>query len=76
MNLVDDLDALWKVLLVGMLGGVGLVTLYAVGLFMLSARVAENAGAFDRVMGLAVAGACFTIVLAGAGLGLYVILAK
>ncbi|GII55201.1 hypothetical protein Pth03_35900 [Planotetraspora thailandica] len=76
MNLVEEVDALWKVLLAGMLGGVGLVTLYAFGLLMVSGRVTENGGTFARVMGRAVGGACFTVVLVGAGVGLYVILAK
>jgi hypothetical protein len=76
MNQYVDVEALWKVLLVGLAGGVGLVALFAVGLVGLSARTGSNAGSSARTVGLAVAVVCFAIVVAGAALGLYVMLKK
>jgi hypothetical protein len=86
-----DLHALWQVVLVGLLCGAGLPALFAVGLRALSVGSrqtlsvadgqAQTAGAdADRVyggnpVGLAVAVACFAVVLAAIGYGVYLIVA-
>ncbi|GAA4564594.1 hypothetical protein [Planotetraspora kaengkrachanensis] len=76
MNQYVDVDALWKVLVAGLAGGVGLVALFAVGLVGLSMRTSEHAASRTGAAGLAVALVCFTLVVAGAALGLYVMLKK
>ncbi|MCT9933947.1 hypothetical protein N5079_27420 [Planotetraspora sp. A-T 1434] len=60
-----DVDALWKVLVAGLLGGAGLAAVYALGLVGLSAYTAEDTGSAARPVGLAVAAACLLIVLVG-----------
>jgi hypothetical protein len=86
-----DLHALWQVVLVGLICGAGLPALFAVGLRALSATGdrtlsmadgrAQTAGAgADRVYGgnpagLAVAVACFAVILAAVGYGVYLIVA-
>jgi hypothetical protein len=76
VNQYVDVDALWKVLVFGLAGGVVLVALFAVGMVGLAARTTAHAGSQARVAGLALAVVCFTIVVAGAALGLYVMLKK
>ncbi|MBP2702864.1 hypothetical protein JOL79_03485 [Microbispora sp. RL4-1S] len=68
-----DLDALWKVLVAGLVAGAGLVAVYALGLAVLAAA---RTGPSAHPGGIAIAVVCFGAVLAGAGLGLYVMLAK
>ena len=86
-----DLHALWQVVLVGLICGAGLPALFGVGLRALSAGnrrtvsvadgQAQTAGAgADRVYGgnpagLAVAIACFAVILAAIGYGVYLIVA-
>jgi hypothetical protein len=86
-----DLHALWQVVLVGLICGAGLPALFAVGLRALNAgnrgtlRVADGGtqtagAAADRVyggnpVGLAVAVACFAVILAAIGYGIYLIVA-
>jgi hypothetical protein len=76
------LEDIWKVLLYSLILGAGLPVLYAVGVRASAfgtagaegAEVAESvpAASLNRshVVGKAVAGVCFAIVLAGVGLGL------
>jgi hypothetical protein len=66
-----DAPALGQVLLVAVIGGVGLVTLFALGLRGLAA--AQDNG---RPAGYVVAAGSFFVVVAGIALGLYAILAK
>lgn len=86
-----DLHALWQVVLVGLICGAGLPALFAVGLRALSAGSrqtltvtdgqTQTAGAdADRLYGgnpagLAVAVACFAVILAAIGYGVYLIVA-
>jgi len=71
MDKYIDGSALGQVLLAAVIGGVGLVTLFALGLRGVAA--AQDDG---RPAGYVVAAGSFAIVLAGIGLGLYAILAK
>lgn len=75
MNDYLDLDILWKVLVTGVAGGAGLVAVYALGLAGLSAAAGRQPGG-HRLPGLLLAGACFLIVAAGVGAGLYLMLSK
>jgi hypothetical protein len=71
MDKYVDVSALGQVLLASLIGGVGLVVLFAVGL-----RGLASAQEDGRSAGYAVAGGSFAVVLAGIGLGLYAILAS
>ena len=68
-----NLDALWKIIVVGLLLGAGLPALFAVGLRALSPAAAEGEtpAAGGNVAGKAVAVLCFAIVLAAIGWGVY-----
>ena len=70
MDKYIDAAALGQVLLASVIGGVGLVALFALGLRGLSA--AQEQG---RSSGYVVASGSFAIVLAGIALGLYALLA-
>jgi hypothetical protein len=70
MDKYIDASALGQVLLASIVGGIGLVALFALGLRGLSAAQ-EN----GRSVGYVVAGGSFAVVLAGIGFGLYVLLA-
>ncbi|MER7702493.1 hypothetical protein ABTX81_06310 [Kitasatospora sp. NPDC097605] len=76
MNAWIDLDALWRILVVGLLAGAGLPALFALGLRALNppARVGEamTARPTSRT-GYALAGLCFGVVLAAIGWGIHVI---
>ncbi|ETK35687.1 hypothetical protein [Microbispora sp. ATCC PTA-5024] len=75
MSQYIDVDALWKVLVAGLVAGAGLVAVYALGLVGLAAARTQD-GTAARPAGVVVAVVCFALVLAGALLGLYVMLAK
>jgi hypothetical protein len=76
-----NLDALWKIVVLGLICGAGLPALFAIGLRLLSlpGHAATAAGAsdndeqiyFGNVGGAIGAGICFAIVLAAIGLGIY-----
>jgi len=68
-----NLDALWKIVVVGLLLGAGLPALFAVGLRALnpSAGADGQAAAGGDVAGKAVAVLCFALVLAAIGWGIY-----
>ena len=70
MDKYIDASALGQVLLASIVGGVGLVALFALGLRGLSAAQEDG-----RSSGYVVAGGSFAVVLAGIALGLYAILA-
>jgi hypothetical protein len=82
-----DFHALWQILVVGMLAGAGLPALFAIGLRVLAPprrQAAAAAGAQPQGTGGAVtssplniagASACFAIVLAAVGYGIYLIVA-
>ena len=70
MDKYIDASALGQVLLASVIGGIGLVALFAIGLRGLSAAQENGHGA-----GYVVAGGSFAVVLAGIGLGLYALLA-
>ncbi|MDH6137623.1 hypothetical protein P3T37_007056 [Kitasatospora sp. MAA4] len=78
MNWIN-LNALWKIVVVGLLTGAGLPALFAVGLRLLAppAPAAPPGGAAERPAvgpaGYALAGLCFAVVLAAIGWGISVI---
>jgi hypothetical protein len=76
-----NLNALWKICVIGLICGAGLPAIFAIGLRLLSLP-AGGAGAvraspdderiyFGNVGGAIAAGVCFAIVLAAIGLGIY-----
>ncbi|MFD7448660.1 hypothetical protein [Kitasatospora sp. NPDC059827] len=75
MNSWVNLDALWRIVVVGLLTGAGLPALFALGLRLLNPTRAE--GSADRptagAVGYALAGLVFAVVLAAIGWGISVI---
>jgi hypothetical protein len=76
-----DWTSMWKILLISIGAGAGLVTVYALGLFALSASGYlrsddEPVAARHNVAALAAAVLCLAIVAAGAVYGIHVIFAK
>ena len=83
MNSWINLNALWKIVVIGLLAGAGLPALFAVGLRALSPRgeasgsagpagTAEaSAEAQPDLLGKVAAGICFLAVLAAMGWGVY-----
>lgn len=77
-----DLNALWKIVVVGFLAGAGLPALFAVGVRALFPPVgAGGAGGAEAgvlrpragALGHIVAGVCFAVVLAAIGWGISII---
>jgi hypothetical protein len=73
-----DLNAIWKIVVYGLVAGAGLPALFAVGLFSLSrGPKTKTAGADSDVivggdpMGMVVAAICLLIILAAIGWGIY-----
>jgi hypothetical protein len=74
-----NLQALWKIVVFGLVLGAGLPSLFAVGLFSLSRgprRVATEGADSDVVVGgnpvgMIIAAICFLIILAAIGWGIY-----
>jgi hypothetical protein len=75
-----NLNALWKIVVLGLICGAGLPAIFAIGLRLLSlpagagtARASDDDERvyFGNVGGAIGAGACFAIVLAAIGLGIY-----
>ncbi|MCK9893358.1 hypothetical protein [Frankia sp. AgB32] len=86
MNSWIDLDALWKIVVIGLLAGAGLPALFAVGLRAVSlpgrggGEATTTVTADDRIIGtnpvgIAAGALCFAIVLAGIGWGIYSVVA-
>ncbi|MEU1285872.1 hypothetical protein [Kitasatospora sp. NPDC005856] len=77
MNSWIDLNALWKIIVVGFLAGAGLPALFAVGVRALNPPVGiDEAGVSRRAagaLGHTVAALCFAVVLAAIGWGIYII---
>lgn len=83
MNSWINLNALWKIVVIGLLAGAGLPALFAVGLRALAPRggTAGSAGtagtaeasaeAQPDLLGKVAAGICFLAVLAAMGWGVY-----
>lgn len=65
-NLGFAADAAWQVLLISLLFGAGLPALFAVGV---------RTGSTATVVGRAVAGVCFAVVVAGVALGITIVAA-
>jgi hypothetical protein len=65
-----DASALGQVLLASVVGGIGLVVVFGLGLRGLSSAHKEG-----RISGYVLAGVSFAVVVAGIGFGLYTILA-
>ncbi len=74
-----NLNALWKICVVGLICGAGLPAIFAIGLRLLSlpgrgvAAVSEDDEQiyFGNVAGAIGAGVCFVIVLVAIGLGIF-----
>jgi hypothetical protein len=73
-----NLDALWKIVVFGLLAGAGLPALFALGLLALSrGGRTQAAGADSDVVvggnpaGMVAAALCFLVVLAAIGWGIY-----
>jgi hypothetical protein len=81
MNSWIDLNALWKIVVFGLLAGAGLPAIFSIGLFSLSRgpklqSAGADGGDSDAIVGGSVAGkvaaaVCFLIVLAAIGWGVY-----
>ena len=79
MNEWVNLHALWQILVVGLICGAGLPTIFVLGFRALS-MPARGVAAGERVVGgsrvgLVLAGACFAVVAAGIAWGIYFIVA-
>lgn len=68
-----NLDALWKIIVVGIVLGAGLPALFAVGLRAMSPAGTESGTTTTggNVTGKAIAAVCFVVVLAAIGWGVY-----
>jgi hypothetical protein len=73
-----NLDAVWKIIVVGIILGAGLPALFAVGLRALSPATATATATAEGetpasagVAGKVIAVLCFAVVLAGIGWGVY-----
>jgi len=74
-----NLQALWKIVIFGLVLGAGLPSLFAVGLFSLSRgprQAATEGGDSDVVvggnpLGMALAAICFLVILAAIAWGIY-----
>jgi len=70
-------DALWKIIVFGLLAGAGLPALFAVGLRALSIGQTQSATeggaaqASSSLVGRVLAATCFAIILAAIGWGIY-----
>ena len=80
-----DVSALVQVLIASLLGGVGLVALFALGLVAMSAYLGNPGGetaegsavsAGRKPVGLLIAVTCIAVVVTGVGYGLYLLLSK
>ncbi|WP_261555640.1 hypothetical protein [Frankia tisae] len=85
MNSWIDLDALWKIVVIGLLAGAGLPALFAVGLRAVSLPGRDGGSPAteacdDRILGsnplgLAAGVVCFAVVLAAIAWGIYSVVA-
>ena len=74
-----NLQAIWKIVVFGLVLGAGLPSLFAVGLFSLSKgprRAATEGGDSDVLvggnpLGMVIAGLCFLVILAAIAWGIY-----
>ncbi|WP_371502960.1 hypothetical protein OG871_37480 [Kitasatospora sp. NBC_00374] len=77
MNSWINLNALWKIVVVGLLTGAGLPALFALGLRLLNPPIPGGEPSADRPtagpVGYTLAGLCFAVVLAAIGWGISVI---
>ncbi|MGW4378908.1 hypothetical protein [Kitasatospora sp. NPDC004531] len=77
MNSWIDLDALWRIVVVGLLTGAGLPALFALGLRLLHPAPLPGRPPAERpaagVLGRTLAGLIFAVVLAAIGWGISVI---
>ena len=73
-------DALWKICVIGLICGAGLPAIFAIGLRALSLPAAgattvvspdDDRIYFGNAWGAVAAAACFAVVLAAIGLGIY-----
>jgi hypothetical protein len=82
MNSWIDLRSLWEIVVVGLLAGAGLPALFAIGVRALATpargRVSPDSGELvgRKPAGIALAAACFLVVLAAIGYGIYIIVAS
>lgn len=70
-----DLQALWRIVLVGLICGAGLPALFAVGLRLLVPATPSGRATVVVHTRVVTAGLCFAAVLAAIGAGIYLIVA-
>jgi hypothetical protein len=74
-----NLRAIWEIVVVGLLAGAGLPVIFALGLRALGTpgkghvQVSDDELVGGNPAGIAIAAACFAIVLAAIGYGIYII---
>jgi hypothetical protein len=76
MDTYVDFSALLQVLVASLLGGAGLVAIFAVGLVGTSAAGTDGQSAPRRVAGLSLAAAAFLLVALGVVVGIYTMIHK
>jgi NADH:ubiquinone oxidoreductase subunit 6 (subunit J) len=75
MGSLVDFTAIWQVCLIALIGGVGIVTLFSVGIVGLNAHNVRRTRS-AAVLGMAVACVCFLLSLGAVVLGVWVMLDK
>ena len=74
-----DLRAVWEIVVLSLLAGAGLPALFAIGLRALGTpgkghvKVSDDELVGGSRAGIAIAAACFAIVLAAIGYGIYIV---
>ena len=79
MNSWINLQAIWEIVVVGLLAGAGLPAVFAIGVRALGTPGKGHVKASDSELvggnpaGIAIAAVCFAVVLAAIGYGIYII---
>jgi hypothetical protein len=75
MGSLVDVTALWQVCVIAVVGGVGIVGLFSLGIVGMNVFTVRRTGS-AAVLGLAAACVCFLLSLAAVVLGVWVMLDK
>ena len=82
MNGWINLQAIWEIVVVGLLAGAGLPAIFAIGLRALGTpgkrhvKVSDDELVGGNAAGIAIAGVCLAIVLSAVGYGIYIVVAS